>query len=132
MRIDSARSTAALMHEGRATARCCGMPVRIMTRLLPPGRGPCRERQAITVAHDRRRYEAKKRARAIEYSLRGKEQKRRKLYRELIAAPHPHTLTTLRWSAAEQAAVRHCRAGMAARRVARPPRVGAILPAVDC
>ena len=79
VRLDSTVS-AALMHEpSDSTLLCDG--VRVMTRLLRradalPG--------ALAIAWRDRRRVAKKRARAIEYS-RGQDKKRR-LYRELIAA----------------------------------------------
>src|SRR6202035_2504423 len=91
VRIDSTVS-AALMHEP-SDSTLLWDAVRIMTRLL-------RQAAALPRApaiqwRDRRRM-AKKRARAIEYS-RGKDKKRR-LYRELIAATRA-TLTTLREAA---------------------------------
>ena len=79
VRLDSTVS-AALMHEpSDSTLLCDG--VRVMTRLLR--RADALPRALAIAWRDRRRL-AKKRARAIEYS-RGQNKKRR-LYRELIAA----------------------------------------------
>jgi IS5 family transposase len=117
VRIDSTVS-AALMHEP-SDSTLLWDAVRIMTRLL-------RRAAALPGApaiqwRDRRRM-AKKRARAIEYS-RGKDKKRR-LYRELIAATRA-TLTTLR-EAAERLADT---AGMAAERWRG--QVGHYLPLIE-
>ena len=117
VRIDSTVS-AALMHEP-SDSTLLWDAVRIMTRLL-------RQAAALPRApaiqwRDRRRM-AKKRARAIEYS-RGKDKKRR-LYRELIAATRA-TLTTLR-EAAERLADT---AGMAAERWRG--QVGHYLPLIE-
>src|SRR5262250_613142 len=109
VRLDST-VTAALMHEP-SDSTLLSDAVRVMTRLLQ--RGEALPGAAVQW-RDRRRL-AKKRARAIEYS-RG-QNKKRQLYRELIAATEASRdelqAMAARWAEAAEIATEHWRAEVA-------------------